>query len=65
VSRRVGPGGCRGGRAAAYLDQVLAFGLGYKRLQLGGCEGVDKTGLGHDKQQHLRSRQNGQFVRLW
>lgn len=29
----------------AYLDQVLALGLGHQRLELGGSESVDETSL--------------------
>lgn len=34
----------------AYLDEVLAFRLGDQRLKLRRGEGVDQTGLGHDKE---------------
>jgi len=43
-------------RGAAYLDEVLALGLGHQRLQLGCGEGVDEARLGHDEQQHLGAR---------
>lgn len=33
----------------AGLDQVLAFGLGDKRLKFGSCEGVDETSLRNDQ----------------
>lgn len=34
----------------AYLDQVLALGLGDQRLKFGRCESVDQAGLRHDQQ---------------
>ena len=36
-------------RCSSYLNQVLALGLGYERLQLGSCEGVDQTSLGDNE----------------
>lgn len=36
-------------RSSSYLNQVLSLGLGYERLQLGSCEGVDQTGLGNNE----------------
>jgi hypothetical protein len=48
----------------AYLDQVLAFGLGDERLQLGGGEGIDQSGLGDDKEEHLGSGEDRQLVGL-
>lgn len=60
VARRV-----RGGaRDAPYLDQVLALGLGDQRLELGGREGVDQTGLRDDEEEDLRAGQDRQLVRL-
>ena len=47
-----------------YLDQVLALGLGDKRLQLGGGEGVDEAGLGDDEKEHLGTGENRQFIGL-
>lgn len=47
-----------------YLDQVLALGLGHQRLELGGGESVDETGLGHDQEQHLGAGQDRQLVGL-
>lgn len=47
-----------------YLDQVLALSLSDERLKLGRGEGVDKTGLGHDEQQNLGSRENRKLVGL-
>lgn len=49
---------------STYLDEILALGLGDERLQLGGGEGVDETGLGDDKQQHLGAGEDGQLVGL-
>ena len=48
----------------AYLDQVLALGLGHQRLELGGGEGVDETSLGHDEQKDLGASEDRQFVGL-
>jgi hypothetical protein len=42
-----------GGAGAAYLDEVLALGLGDEWLQLGCGESVDETRLGDDEQQDL------------
>lgn len=50
--------------AVAYLDEVLALGLGDEWLQLGGREGVDKACLRHDQKQHLCTREHRQFVGL-
>jgi hypothetical protein len=52
---------CRG---AAYLDKILALGLGHQRLQLGCGEGVDEARLGHDEEQHLGTGQNRELVGL-
>lgn len=49
---------------ATYLDQVLALGLGHQRLELGGGESIDETGLGNDQEQHLGAGQDGQLVGL-
>lgn len=48
----------------AYLNQVLAFGLGNEWLQLGSGECVDQTSLGHDEEQDLGSGEDGKFVGL-
>lgn len=48
----------------AYLDEVLAFGLGDEWLELGGGEGVDEASLGDDQQQHLGAGEDGQLVGL-
>ena len=48
----------------AYLDQVLALGLGYQRLQLGSSEGVYQTGLRHDEKEHLGAGEDGELVGL-
>jgi len=47
-----------------YLDEVLAFRLGDERLELGGGEGVDEAGLGHDEEQDLCAGENGELVGL-
>lgn len=52
------------GLDASYLDEVLALGLGDERLQLGGGEGVDQSGLGDDEQEHLGAGEDGQLVCL-
>jgi hypothetical protein len=48
----------------AYLDQVLALGLGDQRLELGSGEGVDETSLGDDEQKDLGASEDRQFVGL-
>lgn len=48
----------------AYLDQVLALGLGHQRLELGSGEGVDETGLGDNEQKDLGASEDRQFVGL-
>jgi hypothetical protein len=50
--------------SAAYLDEILALGLGDQRLQLRCGEGVDEARLGDDEQQHLRAGQDGELVGL-
>jgi hypothetical protein len=50
---------------ATYLDQVLSFSLGDKRLKLGCCEGIDQTSLGDDEQENLSAGEYRQFVCLW
>jgi hypothetical protein len=47
-----------------YLDEVLPFRLCDERLELGCGEGVDKSRLGDDKQEHLSASEDGQFVCL-
>ena len=42
----------------AYLDEILAFGLGNERLKLRRGEGVDEASLGDDQQKHLRARED-------
>lgn len=49
---------------AAYLDEVLALGLGDEGLQLRCREGVDEASLRDDEQQHLGAGEDGQFVGL-
>lgn len=49
---------------ATYLDEVLALGLSYEGLQLRCREGVDQTSLRDDKQQHLSTGEDRQFVGL-
>jgi hypothetical protein len=44
---------------ATYLDEIFPFRFRHQRLQLGGGEGVDETGLRHDQQQHLGAGQHG------
>lgn len=53
------------GEGRGYLDEVLALGLGYERLEFGGCEGVDKAGFGHDEEEDLGAGEDGEFVCLW
>lgn len=42
----------------AYLNQILALGLGNERLQLGGREGINQARLGDDQQEDLSSCQD-------
>lgn len=42
----------------AYLDQILALGLGNERLELGSGEGINKARLGDDQQQNLSACQD-------
>lgn len=44
---------------AAYLDEVLAFGLRDEWLELRGREGVDEAGFGDDEQQYLGAGEDG------
>jgi hypothetical protein len=54
---RHGARGLAGGGIETGLDQVLALGLGDERLQLGGRESVDESGLGDDEQEDLGAGQ--------
>lgn len=47
-----------------YLNEVLSLGLGDKRLKLGGCEGVDETGLGDDEKENLSAGEDRELVCL-
>jgi hypothetical protein len=49
---------------ATYLDQVLSFSLGDKRLKLGCCESIDQTSLGDNEQENLGAGEYRQFVCL-
>jgi hypothetical protein len=56
---------CRGVRwRCAYLNKVLTLGLRDEGLQLRCGEGVYKTRLGDDEEQHLRAGEDGQLVGL-
>lgn len=46
------------------LNQVFALGLGDKRLEFGGGEGVHETSLGDDEQEHLCAGESGELVCL-
>lgn len=48
----------------AYLNQVLALGLGDQWLELGSSECIDKAGFGDDQKKHLSASQNGKLVCL-
>lgn len=48
----------------AYLDEVLALGLGDQRLKFGGSEGVDKTGFRDDQEKNLSASQDREFIGL-
>lgn len=48
----------------AYLNEVLALGLGDQRLEFGSSEGVDKAGLGDDQQENLSASQDREFISL-
>lgn len=43
----------------AYLNEVLAFGLGDKWLELRRGECVDQASLGDDQKEHLCAGENG------
>jgi hypothetical protein len=51
--------------ASTYLNEVLTLGLGDKRLELGGGEGIDETGLGDNEQQHLSAGEDGKLISLF
>ena len=57
-------GGGVGVVVQAYLDEVLALGLGDKWLQLGCGEGVDEARLGDNEQQDLGAGEDRQLVGL-
>jgi hypothetical protein len=42
----------------AYLDQILALGLGNKRLELGSGEGINEARLGDDQKENLSACQD-------
>lgn len=52
------------GCAETCLDEVLALRLGDQGLELGGGEGVDEAGLGHDEKQDLCASEGGELVGL-
>ena len=52
------------GRVEACLNEVLAFGLGHERLELGSGEGIDETGLRDDEEKDLSTRERGKLVGL-
>ena len=52
------------GRVETCLDEVLAFWLRDKRLELRGRESIDETCLGHDEKEYLRSGQGRELVCL-
>lgn len=47
-----------------HLNEVLALRLGNQWLKLRGGKSIDQTGLGHHQQQHLSTREDGQFICL-
>ena len=47
-----------------YLDEILALGLGDKRLELRRREGIYQSSLRNNKQKDLGASQNGQFIGL-
>jgi hypothetical protein len=56
---------CNGDQAwCAHLNKIFSLRLRDKRLQLGGGECVDKTGLRDDEKQHLGASEDGQLVGL-
>lgn len=48
----------------ASLDEVLAFGLSDKGLELGGGEGVNETGFRYNEEEDLRSGECRKLIRL-
>ncbi len=46
------------------LDQILAFGLGNQRLELGSGEGIDQASLRDDQEEHLRASEDRQLIGL-
>ena len=52
------------GRVETSLDEILSFWLGDEGLKLGGREGVNQSGFGHDEQEYLSSSQGRKFVGL-
>ena len=48
----------------AYLNQVLALGLGDQRLEFGGSEGVDKAGFRNDQEKNLSASQDRELISL-
>jgi hypothetical protein len=65
--RANGNGGRDGamGSIEAGLDEIFAFWLGDKWLELGGGECVDKAGFGDDEQQDLGAGECGELVGLF
>jgi len=49
---------------ATYLDKVLSFSLGDKRLKLRCCKGIDQTGLGDNEEEDLGASEDRQLVCL-
>ncbi len=49
---------------ATYLNEVLAFWLGDKWLQLWCCESVDQTCFGDNEKKDLSSSEDGEFISL-
>jgi hypothetical protein len=49
----------------AYLNQVLAFGLGNQRLKFRGSKGVDKASFGDDQEKNLSASQDREFIGLY
>lgn len=48
----------------ASLNEILAFRLGYERLELCGRERIYETGFGNDEKQDLSACQGRQLIRL-
>ncbi len=49
---------------ATYLDKILSFSLGDKRLKLRCCKGIDQTGLGDNEEEDLGAGEDRQLVCL-